>query len=155
MPQTKVGRKTARGIVLHGDTVLLMERWRIDESGKKLHYFSIPGGKIEPSEIPEITVVRELYEETSLLVRPSRLLAHQKFSDGSSNAYFLCDYLSGSPALHASAPETQTKANHSKPRWLKHSELKNLPENEVYEPIRKLIVAAFENKLPEKPLNLK
>ena len=37
--------------------------------------WSTPGGAIDPHETPADAVVRELWEETGLLVRPTRLLA--------------------------------------------------------------------------------
>lgn len=155
MPQVKSARQTSRGIVLHDGAVLLIERWRVDEQGNKLHYFSIPGGKIERGETPEVAVVRELFEETSLLVRPNRLVAKQKFENGDTNMYFLCNYLSGKPVLHASATEKQLPSNRSKPCWKSLKELEDLPLNEVYEPVRKLIVRFFKNDLPEKPVVIK
>lgn len=155
MPRVKSARQTSRGIVLHNGAVLLIERWRVDDSGNKLHYFSIPGGKIERGETPEVAVVRELFEETSLLVRPGKLLAKQSFKNGDSNMYFLCDYLSGTPALHASSTEKQLPTNRSKPCWKSLKEIEDLPLNEVYEPMRKLIVKVFKNDLPEEPLTIK
>lgn len=156
MPQSKKPkRNTSRGVVMHDGTVLLIERWRTDENGNKLHYFSVPGGKIEPGETPEVTVVRELYEETSILSRPTKMLATQTFEDGHSNTYFLCDYLSGGPKPHASMPEHQSKNNRSKPRWVGQAELESLKLNDVYEPVRQLLVKAFKGDLPENPLNIK
>ncbi len=155
MLQTRPHRKTSRGIVLHEGAVLLIERWRTDDSGKKLHYFSVPGGKIESGETPEVAVVRELFEETSLLIRPIKLIAKQSFNDDSSNMYYLCEYLSGDPKLHASSPEHQSAKNRSRPRWVGEVELSDLKLNEVYEPVRKLITAAFTGKIPELPLRLK
>jgi 8-oxo-dGTP pyrophosphatase MutT (NUDIX family) len=140
---------------LHEGAVLLIERWRTDDSGKKLHYYSVPGGKIESGETPEVAVVRELFEETSLLIRPTKLIAKQSFKDDSSNMYFLCEYLSGSPKLHASSTEHQSAKNRSRPRWVTESELVGLKLNEVYEPVRKLIVSAFAGEIPEVPLRIK
>ena len=36
--------------------------------------WGLPGGQLEPGEAPAQAVVREVYEETGLLVRPERLL---------------------------------------------------------------------------------
>lgn len=155
MPLSSAKRDTSRGIVIKDGAVLLIERWRTDDSGKELHYFSVPGGKIEQGETPEIAVVRELFEETSLIVRPVKLLASQKLTNGNTNAYYLCDYLSGGPKLHPSAEEKQSSKNRSKPRWVTQDELENLELNAVYEPIRQLIVGAFIGDLPENPLRIK
>lgn len=155
MPQVRAKRKTSRGIIIHEGAVLLIERWRTTESGQKLHYFSIPGGKIEPGETPEVTVVRELYEETSLIIRPRKLVANQHLKNGKTNTYFVCDYLSGSPALHPSAAEMQLPTNRSKPTWVKLEKLVGIKLNESYEPLRTLIEAAAKSDLPENPLNIK
>jgi len=154
LPQVKSVRKTSRGIVIKDNAVVLIERWRIDQHGQELHYFSIPGGKIESNETAEKAVVRELFEETSLLVRPTKLVAEQVFENGDTNFYYLCDYLSGSPKLHSSATEIQSKNNRSKPCWVTLAELENLNLN-VYEPLRQLMLDVFKNKLPDNPLQIK
>lgn len=53
---------TASGIVLHDDHVLLVFH-------KRLGAWVPPGGHIEPHEVPEETAVREILEETGVLVR--------------------------------------------------------------------------------------
>jgi mutator protein MutT len=133
--------------------VLLIERGRIDEAGQRLHYFSVPGGKIEPGETPEAAVGRELLEETGLLVQPNKLLAKQNFENGDSNLYYLCDYISGSLALHPSIEEKQLASNRSEPRWVLYKELTQL--SFLYEPVRKLIIKAFKNDAPKKLLTIK
>lgn len=152
MPQAKA-RLTARGVVIHNGKVALIERWRKDSAtGKMLHYFSIPGGMIEPGETAEAAVVRELFEETSLLVRTERLIATQYFDDGSQNSYFLCAYLSGKPKLHSSLPEHQSESNRSEPVWVSAKDLSHKTLNGMYEPIRTLIEAALKGQLGKKPL---
>lgn len=116
-------RHTARGIILHQDNLLLMERWR-----GRLHYFSVPGGGIEPGETPEQTVVRELAEETGCVVRPERELYRLRFHDGSESVLFLCTYIAGEPHLPADAPEAQEGPNNRfNPRWVPLGQLADLP----------------------------
>lgn len=154
MPQTKA-RQTARGVVIHEGKVLLIERWRKDaHTGKLLHYLSIPGGGIEHGETAQMAVVRELYEETSLLIRTQRLLATQYFEDGGQNTYFLCTYLSGEPRLHSSAPEKQSNENRSLPLWVSAEEFEKRTLGKVYEPMRKVIADCIKNKPASKPLIL-
>ncbi len=157
MPQPKIGRKTARGIVLKNGKVLLVERWRTGESGQNLHYFSVPGGGIESGESPETAVERELFEETNQRVKAVKLLATQKFSDGSSHLYFLCDHISGTRVLrpHTSATETQTKDNRSAPLWMSGDELKGLNLDELYQPVHGLITDVLNGKIPSLPLSIK
>jgi 8-oxo-dGTP pyrophosphatase MutT (NUDIX family) len=56
------------GIVRDEGGRLLLVQQRDDD------IWSTPGGSIEPNETPADAVVREVWEETNLLVRPTRLL---------------------------------------------------------------------------------
>lgn len=110
----KSPRHTARGIILHDNQLLLIERWR-----GNLHYFSIPGGGIEPGETPEQTVVREVAEETSCVVTVDRLLYVLTTDGGSRHHIFLCSYKSGTPHLPESSPENRNAKpnNRFSPLW--------------------------------------
>jgi 8-oxo-dGTP pyrophosphatase MutT (NUDIX family) len=92
-----------------------MERWR---PGK--HYFSVPGGGIEPGETAEQTVVRELREETGCVVRPERPLYLVRFEDGTEHSIFLATYVSGTPHLPVDSPEAQLDDpnNRFQPNWV-------------------------------------
>ena len=68
--------RSARAIVVQDGAVALIERHR---AGR--HYWIFPGGKLEPGETPEEALVREVEEETGLLVRPTRLVAEVTFPD--------------------------------------------------------------------------
>ena len=57
------------GIVYDNEGRLLLVQQRDDGS------WSTPGGSIEPDETPADAVVREVFEETGLLVVPTRLIA--------------------------------------------------------------------------------
>jgi len=108
-------RKTARAIILHNDQLLLIERWR-----DNLHYFSVPGGGIEPNETPEQTVVREIAEETGCVIRPGRHVYTLQLADGTEHYFFLAEYVSGEPHLPADSPEALVYAagNRFKPQWI-------------------------------------
>jgi 8-oxo-dGTP pyrophosphatase MutT (NUDIX family) len=108
-------RHTARAIVIHNNQLLLIERWR-----PGLHYFSIPGGGIEPGEQAEQTAVRELLEETGCVVQLERQVYLLKLPDGSEHNIFLARYVSGEPHLPADSPEAlhTTSDNRFKPRWV-------------------------------------
>lgn len=60
-------RKRATAIVLRGGSVLLVR----DSGGRS---FSLPGGGIEPDELPVSAVIRELREETGLEARKVEFL---------------------------------------------------------------------------------
>ena len=81
------------GIVFAPDGRLLLVR-RVNEPGRGR--WSVPGGRVEPGEDDHAAVVRELFEETGLTVRPGRLVgtvtrAPYQIAD------YLCDTAPGSP----------------------------------------------------------
>jgi 8-oxo-dGTP pyrophosphatase MutT (NUDIX family) len=136
-------RHTARGIVVHDGKLLLMERWRGD-----LHYFSIPGGGIEPGETPELTVVRELIEETTVIVTVDRPVLEMHAGDVI-HQVFLCSYVSGEPALLDTAPEAQHgPENRFEPRWVN---LGDLPETPFvyWQPLKEKLIAGLRDGFPE------
>lgn len=70
-------------------------------------YWEFPGGKVEPGEESALCAVREVLEETGLVVRARGLLARQRhaYSDREVEIDFhVCEYHSGVPApLHCQA----------------------------------------------------
>lgn len=56
-------------LIFRGDAILLVERGRDPLKG----YWSLPGGLVETGERLEAAVTREIFEETGLRIRPSRL----------------------------------------------------------------------------------
>ncbi len=135
-------RKTARAIIVHDGKVLLMERWRHDaKTGKELHYFSIPGGGIEPKESPEVAVVRELFEEMQVVIRPREVVLQEIDDRGDHHTFFVADYLSGAPKLGPRSPErARAKAsNRYAPHWIDKTTFAKLPLNEIYESVRPII----------------
>lgn len=114
-------RDTARGLIVRDDEVLLMERFR-----DNLHYFSIPGGQIEPGESSPEAVLRELAEETSLLVNLKKQVLRMEESVAAHDVY-LCEYLGGEAQLAPDAPEQNYGPdNVFIPRWIKISDLANI-----------------------------
>jgi 8-oxo-dGTP diphosphatase len=120
----KSPRHTARGIVIQNDKLLLIERWR-----GNLHYFSIPGGGIEPGETPEQAVLREIAEETSCIVTVERPLYLLTTDKGSQHHIYLCAYQSGTAHLPSDSPEyLHAKPNNRfAPTWVNLAELPSLP----------------------------
>ncbi|MCA9325008.1 NUDIX domain-containing protein [Candidatus Saccharibacteria bacterium] len=137
-------KNTARGLVMHDGKLLLMERWR-----DNLHYFSIPGGGIEPGETPEQAVVRELAEETSCQVRLGRKVYMVK--DGAyQHHFFLCEYLSGEPRLSSDAPEVMqdNPNNRFQPGWIDNTRLADIHMN-VWEMVKPQLMRDLANGFSE------
>ena len=79
----------ARAILLDGDQVALIERYR---DGR--HYYVFPGGGVEPGETLEQAVAREVLEELGLIVAVGACVAEPQDSDERS-LFFLVTSVSG------------------------------------------------------------
>lgn len=63
---------SCNALICDGEQVLLVQRGRPPFQG----YWSLPGGGVELGETLEQAVIREVREETGLLVEPIRCLGH-------------------------------------------------------------------------------
>jgi 8-oxo-dGTP diphosphatase len=99
-------------VVVHEGRVLLIRRGKEPLRGRWL----VPGGTVEWGETLEEAVVRELEEETGLVVRPRELLAvldriHRAGDSESEVAHhyvivdYLCDWVSGTLRAGSDAEE--------------------------------------------------
>jgi 8-oxo-dGTP pyrophosphatase MutT (NUDIX family) len=139
-----VGSSTARGIVIHNNHILLIERWR-----DTLHYFTVPGGRVEPGETLEMALVRELLEEASIEVAPLKEVFTLVGGDPEHHI-FLCEYVSGEPELQADSEEAADNAlgkNKYHPRWVP---LNDLPGLELAPSFTKLLLLnALKDGFPD------
>lgn len=63
---SKPVRKAVRCYLIKNDKIIVT---KYKEPNKKAGYYEIPGGKIEEGELPEQTAIRELQEETGIIVK--------------------------------------------------------------------------------------
>lgn len=74
---------------------LLVKRANPPEAG----HWTLPGGRVDPGETLEQAAVREVYEETGVVVRLIRELGQLDLPDGEDVTYeihdFLAEYMSG------------------------------------------------------------
>jgi 8-oxo-dGTP diphosphatase len=129
-------RETGRGLIIHEGKLILMERWR-----NGLHYFSIPGGGVDPGETPEAATHRELYEELGISVKLVRKV-YEVYTTDSVHHIYLCEYTGGEPALHPASPEAADHAkgdNRFKPGWVDINTLDTLPF-QYWEPLLPYLV---------------
>ena len=142
-----VGSSTARGIVIHNNRILLIERWR-----DGLHYFTVPGGHVEPGETLELALVRELQEEASIEVAPLKEVFTLVGGDPEHHI-FLCEYVSGEPLLHPDSEEAADNAqgkNRYLPKWV---DLADLPGIELAPSFTKLLLLnALKDGFPDDAL---
>lgn len=121
-------RERSAGIVIHDNHILLMRRRKKD----KPEYFSIPGGGIESEEDATDAVVREILEETTVVVECQQLAYHYIYSDiNSQSFYYMCRYVSGEPQLDPASEEAlcMTDGNQFHPMWVS---LDDLPDLRLY-----------------------
>ncbi len=66
-PNGSVGRRpSVRGIIIRDGKIAMMH-------SKKYNYYKLPGGGIESEEILEDTLIREVREESGLIVKPETI----------------------------------------------------------------------------------
>lgn len=117
-------RYGARAIILNEDKILLMHRIK---NGHE--YYVFPGGGVEKGETAEQAVLREVYEETSTKAHLDRLLYRHIYDDGTSQFFYLCNYLSGIPKLGEGNESEEMKKNPTnsfEPLWYETAKIPQL-----------------------------
>jgi len=131
----------AAGVVFRGDDVLLVKRGHAPNRGR----WSVPGGAVEDGETVEGAVAREVLEETSVRVRPIRVLAVVDLverDDGGrirfhyATVQVLCEYVEGEPMPDSDAENA---------RWIP---VRELHEYDVTETALRVIQAALKERGP-------
>ena len=87
----------AKGLIVRQSKFLALKR-----SDAKRDIWEIPGGRMEFGESLTDTLIREVKEETSLLVKPEKLIAHWDMIGKAkqiSGVVFLCRIESGAVSL--------------------------------------------------------
>jgi 8-oxo-dGTP diphosphatase len=110
-------------VLLQDNQIALIERQRAG-----LHYFTFPGGHVEPGEAPEQAAVREAREELGLDVSIQRLLAEIWWHD-LPQYYYLVEQVGGDFGTG-----TGEEMNHPRPKrgtyqpvWVPVKDLLDLP----------------------------
>jgi mutator protein MutT len=100
------------GLILMGREVLLVERGKAPANG----LWGLPGGAVEVGETLEEAVVREVLEETNIVVKPLELLtlfnSINRDEDDKVRTHFilfeyLCEYVSGEVDPGDDAPDAR------------------------------------------------
>ena len=88
--------KSVRGIIFYKDGYILIHRKKPQLDGKVRDYFVVPGGKMEQGETIEQTVIREVYEEVGIKVKPLQvLLEYESDYNDSIQIFMNCEYVEG------------------------------------------------------------
>ncbi len=108
-------------VVVHEGKVLLIRRGKQPLQGR----WVVPGGTVEAGETLEAAVVREIEEETGLVVRPREVVTvfDRIERDGDRVVYhyvivdYYCDYVSGTPCAATDAEAVAFVAPEDLPRY--------------------------------------
>lgn len=106
----KYTRTACRGVVLRGGGILLSYETRNDQ-------YMIPGGGLEPGEDDAVCCIREVAEETGVLVRPGEcaLEIDEFYEDWKYvSRYFVCEPV-GAAERHLTGREREVGME---PRWV-------------------------------------
>jgi 8-oxo-dGTP diphosphatase len=110
-------------ILLQEDKIALIERHRAG-----LHYFTFPGGHVEPGETPEQAAVREAREELGLDVSIKSLLA-EIWWHAKPQYYYLVEAVGGKfgTGTGKEIHHPQSEKGSYKPIWVPVKDLLDLP----------------------------
>jgi ADP-ribose pyrophosphatase YjhB (NUDIX family) len=108
---------TARAVIFNAEGQLLLIERRKDEE----HYFVLPGGQVQDGESAEQAVMREVKEETTLVVAVIKELYANIDELHNHQTIFLCGLVKGSePRLPPGSQEAQkafVTGQEYKPAW--------------------------------------
>ena len=82
-------KQRARAIIISGENIITMYREFDDKS-----FYTFPGGGVEDNETLEECVVREVYEEFGIKVKPIKKLYDYE-GMGSLEHFYLCKWICG------------------------------------------------------------
>lgn len=137
-------------VLIEDDKVALIERYR---DGK--HYFVFPGGGAVDGETPEQAAVREMEEETGLLVTIRQVVAEIHFGL-STQYYYLAERVSGEYGTGVGEeytdadPDDPTEGVYI-PTWMPIADLPNL-ENVHPADIAGLVANSVNSGWPAEPI---
>ncbi len=118
-------RIRAAAIVIKDSHILLMHRINKGEE-----YYSFPGGGKEEGESIEEAVVRELDEETTVKVRPTKLAYRVEWDNKNVNYLYVAEYISGTPGLRPDSEEQLYMNEHNdqlyEPLWVPLDQVSDL-----------------------------
>ncbi|MBI2352823.1 NUDIX domain-containing protein [Candidatus Dependentiae bacterium] len=138
-------------ILIHDGALLVMHRIR---DGKE--YYTFPGGTIEEGESEKDAAMRELFEETTIVAKVTKLLyiltkEDETLKRKKQEFFFLGKYISGTVQLSATSEEYQrsSEKNYYNPMWVPLSLVKRL----VLYPleIKELLLSDFSSGFHDGP----
>jgi ADP-ribose pyrophosphatase YjhB (NUDIX family) len=144
-------KKAARAIIVRDNHLLVMKRNKFGHQ-----YYTLIGGGVEIDESNEQALVREVHEETGLIVKNAKLVMIEEAGVPYGTQYiFLCQDPGGEINMQESAIESQLNKmgqNLYTPMWLPYEKFKQTDDLLFRsEKLRSAIVRALENGFSNKP----
>jgi len=144
--------KAARAIIIEDDKMLLMHRNKFGSQ-----YYTLVGGRVSGDETIEQALVREIREETGLVITAARLVFFEEHPEPYNEQYiFLCEVAPhGDVAIQDYAEEgymNKLDANIHTPMWV---ETKAFAHVEFRTPqLQKAIIESLQHSFPAHPVKL-
>lgn len=130
---------SARAVIKIKDEIILIHRIKEREDGSIRDYYVTPGGKVEENEKSEDAVVREVYEEVGIKVKPIKILTefYSEYND-SIQRFYECEYIDGEIGTGTGPEYTSGEyKGFIKPELIKIENIKDI--NLVPEEIKQMI----------------
>jgi len=144
-------RNAVRAIIIKDDKLLVMKR---NKFGK--HYYTLIGGGVDAGETIEEALLREVFEETSVVIGRYQPVFIEDAGDmyGMQHVYY-CEYIEGEPQLHENSEEARISEmgqNTYQPVWLPLAELGQVPF--VSGSLKTALLTALKEGWPTEPKTL-
>ena len=144
-------RKAARAIIIKDDQILVMHRNKFGQE-----YDILIGGGIDMTETPEQAVLREIKEETGVIVSQPILVFIEQVPPPYGIQYiYVCNYVSGEVKLDETTTEYKIDAmglNKYQPTWRSINELEELPFRSAT--LKKAILTGLKTGFPSQPIDI-
>lgn len=109
----------ASAVILDGQKrILLVQRANPPDKG----CWTLPGGRVDPGETLELAAIREIFEETGLVIRIVNELGKLRVPDGKGGIYEIHDFLAEKISGEPSAGDDAAAIG-----WFRNDELSELP----------------------------
>ncbi len=144
-------RRAARAIIIKDNCLLVNKRNKFGHE-----YYILIGGGVKHGETELAALYREVKEESGLQIANPRLV----FTENAGVMYglqtiYLCDYVSGEPALDPSSAEAQISAmgqNTYEPLWLPLDQLAAVTFRSPG--LQQAILEAVQHGFPDQPKDI-
>lgn len=142
-------KKAVRAIVIKEEKLLVMKRNKFGSE-----YYTLVGGHVEMGESTEVALLRELHEETQIVVANPKLVYIETAAAPYGEQYvYLCEYIAGNPELHPDSDERKINLigfNMYTPMWLPLAEINEVTFLSVL--LKNTILQHMESGFPEEVL---